>query len=77
MMRPGGTADLIDACLDMLSVADATIRMSAAAVLFNISLYLPKVACLGTRHCTHALPHPGLACDGHRSRCLYAARVVW
>ena len=77
MMRPGGTADLIDACLDMLSVADATIRMSAAAVLFNISLYLPKVACLGTRHCTHALPHPGLACDGLRSRCLYAARVVW
>ncbi|MGB1606971.1 MAG: hypothetical protein ACPIOQ_80340, partial [Promethearchaeia archaeon] len=54
MMRPGGTADLIDACLDMLSVADATIRMSAAAVLFNISLYLPKVACLGTCRCTPA-----------------------
>lgn len=43
LMRPGAAADIIDAALDLINSADATIRMSAAAVLFNVSLYLPKV----------------------------------
>ena len=43
LMRPGAAADIIDAALDLIKSADATIRMSAAAVLFNVSLYLPKV----------------------------------
>ena len=43
MMRPGAAGELIDACLDLVGSPDASIRMSAAAILFNISLYLPKV----------------------------------
>ena len=38
----GAAAETIDAALDLINSADATMRMSAAAVLFNVSLYLPK-----------------------------------
>lgn len=42
LMRPGAAAETIDAALDLINSPDATMRMSAAAVLFNVSLYLPK-----------------------------------
>ena len=42
LMRLGAAAETIDAALDLINSPDATMRMSAAAVLFNVSLYLPK-----------------------------------
>ena len=35
-------ADTIEAALDLINHDDATVRMSAAAILYNVSLYLPK-----------------------------------
>ena len=42
MATQGAAAETIDAALDLINSPDATMRMSAAAVLFNVSLYLPK-----------------------------------
>ena len=42
MATQGAAAETIDAALDLINSPDATMRMSAAGVLFNVSLYLPK-----------------------------------
>lgn len=55
--RGGALGELIEAALEMLSAQDAAVRMSAAAVLYNVALQLPKHASIEVVQIASGLGH--------------------